>query len=458
MKTNKSSPEQYRKGIFYLLLPVLVIPLLFGLSWVLFPVQAETNTQATGLNTALPAPQLKAEKQSKAAAYEFQEKATRQPDSWELPALYQMGDFLGDHDNEADAVDADNGWEETEQFGSGIPSKFIKGKKESPVNKTGLDKKEELIEKQLQSLDALLGNQALGGFSGNTGAEAGPGVSIKAALGLDLDDGLDLEKEQTPELVLMKQMMEDLETSAQQPDAQLEQLSALMDKLLLIQNPALGEQFVEPSIVKEKRAFPALKEKGVDVGGSPFGFEETQGLNQGLEAPNVFFGLNDPGTDLRSSDAPTTFSAVIPRTQQLYPGEVLELKLEESMWVDGMEIPAGTSLFGTTSLSGNRLQVSIPGILWDKHLLPLDLKVYSTDAIAGLPVHAKSSGAQLMEEGSSELQSIGILGMGMDWQAQVANSGIQATKGLFKSKSRAKQLTLKAGHPVLLVNAKSGRV
>ncbi len=126
------------------------------------------------------------------------------------------------------------------------------------------------------------------------------------------------------------------------------------------------------------------------------------------------------------------------------------------MWVNGSEIPAGTSLFGRTSLSGNRLQVSISGILWDKKLLPLNLEVYSTDAIAGLPVNPKSNGAQLIEQGSDELQSIGMLGMGMDWQAQVANSGIQATKGLLRSNSKAKQLTLKAGHPVLLINAKSG--
>ncbi len=265
------------------MLPVLVIPIMFALSWVFFPVQAETRMQSMGLNTSLPVPQLKTEKQSKAAAYEFQEQADKEPDNWELPALYRRID--SDQELEGLVNDAEESYaiKEVEQSGLGIPSKFLRTEKESSGKKVSLDQQEEQIEKQLQSLDALLANQGKQSVESNSQKQefgAGSALSIESRL----------NQEQTSELELMKQMMDELESSAQQPDAQLEQLSAIMDKLLLLQNPELGERIIEPAIELEKRAFPALKENGLGVSELRYGIEGTEELNHKmeLEEPNGF--------------------------------------------------------------------------------------------------------------------------------------------------------------------------
>ncbi|WP_057936236.1 conjugative transposon protein TraM [Algoriphagus resistens] len=445
MQTNPIDPHDaqlHRKGIFYLILPLIVLPVLFGLSWILLPVQAETFDANRGLNTALPAPQIKQEKATKAAAYALMEQEKKQVPKadLELPALYSS---LG---SEAELPE--------KPIELAIPEKFLE--KESRPGSSGdpvLHEQERLIHQRIEEIDKLISEESDMKLL-NKGQSKGLGYGSNPRADI-------LSKPEVPEisaeLLEMQELMAGLESASNQPDVQLKQLSEIMDKLLELQNPELAESRKnEQPIVLKERAFPALKKGQLDSSSS-FVADESLGRFP-VEIQNGFYGLSDelPGEHPGGIEK-STFSAIVPRTQEIYPGDALEIKLEESLWVNGKEIPAGTSLFGKTSLSSNRLLVGVSGLVLDSELIALDLTVYSLDAMAGLPVNAKSAGGKALEGSQNELQSIGMMGMGMDWQAQVANSGIQATKGLLKSGSKAKQITVKAGHPLFLINSTQTR-
>ncbi|MBN7816895.1 conjugative transposon protein TraM [Algoriphagus sp. YJ13C] len=374
------------------------------------------------MNNTLPAPIIPLEQETKAAAYAFQEKKGKEkaePLAVPKPLIGEESDrLLWDGDIEL-----------------GIPAKFQRDRSIDPFES---DDQEKQIHKKLADLDQLI-------------SDAESRVSLKQDKELTEEPSSRPELGSTVEadLIQMEELMRELESGTSKPDMQLEQLSEIMDKLLLLQDPERIIRKEESPILVDERSFPALKEPSVLVGESMIASLEEETLN---ESQNGFYGLSDNGNLTAERNAKSTIAAIIPRTQALFPGETLEIKLEESIWIQDKEIPAGTPLFGKTALSGDRLSVKISGIIWEEELFPLAMVVYGADAVPGIPVNSKSVGSELSGNGFNELQGLGMMGVGMDWQGQLANTGLQATKGLLKSKSNAKQISVKAGHPIFLIN------
>lgn len=428
MNKTDVNPQERRKGIFLLLLPLLVLPLLFLLNWKMSPVQAADLTPQKGLNTVLPEPQFKEVNASKSEAYAYQKTLdTRKTElSWTLPNL-GFGDLP---DQEGPEFEVEN-LQYPKRFSSkqqGVQSQDSVDFGTGEV--AGLNREEELIQNRLVQIQEILNSPDQGS------RELESTVSGRS----------------DPEILRLEKLMAEMKNGRdKEPDTELVQLESLMDKIIKIQYPGQFQQEnenhdeillampKEALVLKSEPEIPSLNEEVLPV----------------LE--NGFFGLegsfdqpNDTGNGFQK-----TFAAQVSRTQEILPGEGLEILLQEDLVLGTQLIPSGTTVYGTTSLSGSRLQITVSGILWKKELIPVSLKVYSLDALPGLEINSVKGSAQVLDDGKSSLQNLNLGTIGMDWEAQVANSGINATRKFLNSKSKSKTLSIKGGHPLLLVNSNS---
>lgn len=428
MNNTDVNPQERRKGIFLLLLPLLVLPILLLLNWKMSPAQAADLTQQKGLNTVLPEPQFKEVNASKSEAYAYQKTLEKKETelSWTFPDL-----------GSADLSDQEGPEFEVEylQYPKRFSSKQEGVQTQNSVDfGTGkvadLNREEELIENRLVQIQEIL-NSSDPGFQ-------------------ELDSTVSGSSD--PEILRLEQLMAEMKNGRdKEPDPELVQLESLMDKIIKIQYPGQFQQENENS----DEILLAMPKEALELKSKP----EIQSIDEEVlpVLENGFYGLegsfdqpNDTGNGFRK-----TFAAQISRTQEILPGEGLEILLQEDLVLGTQLIPSGTTVYGTTSLSGSRLQVTVSGILWKKELIPVSLKVYSLDALPGLEINSVKGSAQVLDDGKSGLQNLNMGTIGMDWEAQVANSGINATRKFLNSKSKAKTLSIKGGHPLLFVNSNS---
>ena len=428
MNKTDVNPQERRKGIFFLLLPLLVLPLLFLLNWKMSPVQAADLTPQKGLNTVLPEPQIKDVNASKSEAYAYQKTLdSRKTElSWTLPNL-GFGEVSDQGDPEYETENLQYPYRfSSKQEGVQTQDLFDSGTGKVP----GLNREEELIQNRLVQIQEILNAPDQGS------------QEMKNTVSGSSD----------PEILRLEQLMAEMKNGRdKEPDPELVQLESLMDKIIKIQYPG---QFQDENENPDEILL-AMPKEALELKSEP----EIQSVSEEVlpVLENGFFGLegsfdqpNDSGNGFRK-----TFSAQVSRTQEIVPGEGLEILLKEDLALGTQLIPSGTTVYGTTSLSGTRLQITVSGILWKKELIPVSLKAYSLDALPGLEINSVKGSAQVLEDGKSGLQNLNLGTIGMDWEAQVANSGINATRKFLNSKSKAKTLSIKGGHPLLLVNSNS---
>lgn len=428
MNKTEVNPQERRKGVFLLLLPILVLPILLLLNWKMSPVQAADLNQQKGLNTVLPEPQMNEVNSTKAEAYAFQKTVdSKKTDlSWTLPNL-GFGDMS---DEEGSGYKAEN-LQYPKRFSmkpekTPTPDSYDFGKEKV----SDLSREEVLIQQRLVQIQEILDS---------------PDLEIQ-----ELDNSVSASS--NPEILRLEQLIAESETSQpKEPDPELAQLESLMDKILQIQYP----DRVQQEITYSDQALLALPKESLNQNPNLRGSFPAEEII--LELENGFFGLEESfnAREVEGKGTQTTFAAEVSRTQEIFPGDAIEIQLQDDLAVGTQLIPSGTTVYGTTSLSGNRLQITVSGILWNKDIIPVSLKAYGLDALPGLEINSVKGSSQVLEDGKSGLQNLNLGTIGMDWEAQVANSGINATRKFLNSKSKTKALSIKGGHPLLLVNSNS---
>lgn len=149
--------------------------------------------------------------------------------------------------------------------------------------------------------------------------------------------------------------------------------------------------------------------------------------------------------------------AEVAAKQSLIQGAVLKLILSDTVTINGTLIPKGHEIFGLCNLTNQRLLVDIKTIRIGKHIIPVDLSIYSLDGIKGIAApdaiveNAISGGAD------DAVRSLQLLSMDQSIGTQVAGAGIDAAKGLFSKKVRRVKMKVKAGFPILLRDNQSSK-
>lgn len=243
------------------------------------------------------------------------------------------------------------------------------------------------------------------------------------------------------EIRQMKSMMASIESKSLEADPEMQQLEQLIDKLLVLRNPQTG-----------------LHQGSILVESIPAAMKDSE---EGLLDPvspaeiNGFFGLMEKEEPVITERKVfrKTVAASVAKTQEIFPGEAIEIRLDQDLMLESGMITAGTVLFGQTAISGSRLQLTVSGILQNNSLIPVSLKAYGLDGIPGIELGEVKGSAQWLKETGSAAQGINISAYGMDWQSQLASSGVEATRSLLRSKSKLKKLEIKSGHPFLLIDS-----
>ena len=150
-----------------------------------------------------------------------------------------------------------------------------------------------------------------------------------------------------------------------------------------------------------------------------------------------------------------TIEACIHGTQTVSDGQALRIRLLEPMVVDDRFIPKGTVVTGGTRIQGERLDILVTSLEYKGTLLPVELEVYDSDGLQGIPVPnsmeydaAREIAANM---GGSMNSSINI---STDAGAQIASDlgkgVIQGVSQYVTKRMRTVKITLKAGHRLLL--------
>jgi len=200
----------------------------------------------------------------------------------------------------------------------------------------------------------------------------------------------------------LESLMKNMQSSGGD-DPEMAQLNSLMDKIMAVQNPELVRQ-------QSQKAVPV-------------------------------------GTDSLFKAIP----AVIATNQKAVQGSVVELRLLDSIRLNGQLIPKGHAVFGLAEFSNQRLNLQIKNIRIGTSVIPVNLTVFDKrDAMQGINAPEVLLTDAINEGSSDAIGSIGLMGINQSLSTQIAGAGIDAAKSLFTKRIKRVKQKFKAGYPLLL--------
>lgn len=253
----------------------------------------------------------------------------------------------------------------------------------------------------------------------------------------------------TADIDRLEQMMQNMNQS-EGSDPEIKQLNNMLEKIINIQHPErITQKLKAVSLAKRGQVFAVFPEKEnipiTSFGGKPF----PDSNRQSPEMRNRFYSLNDQNP---SNKQPNAIQAVIHETQTLVNGSTVKLRLTNDIYINGVLIPKGHFIFGTASLNGERLHISIKSIRYDRSLFPVALSVYDLDGMKGIYVPGAITRKVAKRSAGSAMQGLGLTTLNPSLKAQAASAGIEAAKDLLSQKVKRVKVTVKAGYQVLLKN------
>lgn len=428
MKTQPHSEKFKRHRRFLLVLPMFALPFLVTTFWALGggnPTMEITDDNA-GLIGTLPPPDIEEKPMDKLSLFEKAKK-----DSSDRQKLYTQdpyADFFQIKEAELERQDigkADHGV--------------------SPIiESTPMKEQEEKIRQQLDELQSVLDQPEV------QPARQKP-VNRQKEMPIELADDID-------RLENMMHMM----SKKDNDDPEMRQIESMIDKILDVQHPQrVQDRLREKSREDKGKVFP------IHADGRPkqsqdtpknswetIGYEKDQdGLlplfTQKTET-NGFYSLEDEPTPVE--DNIFAVPAVIHGEQTLTAGATIKMRLTRDIYVNGTRIPSGTFVFGTCGIQGERLEIAVDGIRYGEVIFPVSLSVYDLDAISGVRIPGAITRESVKEGTASAIQGTQFMAFNPSIEAQAANAGIEAAKGLFSKKAKLIKVTVKDTHPVLLVD------
>jgi conjugative transposon TraM protein len=233
-------------------------------------------------------------------------------------------------------------------------------------------------------------------------------------------------------------------------DPRMEQITAMLDKVMAIQHPEILQDSM--ARLKKQNAVPAFAVSFNNPDKDP----ETFGITQ--ENNNVQFTLNrfyDLGDDLTiEKDLDNTIEAEIPETQVLVSGSTIKLRLLNDVRINGHLIGKNQFIYGTASLGGERLKIQFSSIRSGQNILPISLEAYDLDGLAGIYIPGSINRDVAKQSTDQAIGSIGLSSLDPSIGAQAAGAGIQAAKTLLSRKVKLVKVTVKAGYKLLLKDSK----
>jgi conjugative transposon TraM protein len=184
-------------------------------------------------------------------------------------------------------------------------------------------------------------------------------------------------------------------------------------------------------------------------------------LPQAIDAVDIFgkprnLGFNTV-SDGKQQTSKNSISACIHDDQTIMDGQNVRLRLLEAVQAKEMIIPRNTLVTGTAKIQGERLNILIHSLEYEKNIIPVEIRIYDSDGQLGIfiPNMQELDAAKEMvaNMGTSVGTSISLSSDAKEQLlADMGRSVIQGTSQLFAKKVKEVKVHLKAGYQVLLVS------
>jgi conjugative transposon TraM protein len=390
MQTISHSPIFLKKRKFLLVLPLLVLPFIIFLFYILGGGKGNINqepTKTTGLNLQLPDAHFKKKKEAdKLGLYE-----AAGEDSAKWKAAVKNDPYRMDTEKvESMSFEHSQALKDIlDKTAADFPEKSFE-KLNGSLSSHGSVNRENEIKDKLSKLQAI--------------------VSSKPAKQAQ-DPEFSNTVTSNPAMEGISGLIKGMKNSSQ-ADPELTQLDKMLDKVMAIQHPEV---------------------KTDSVGHVP---------NQSLSVYTV-----------EAAGGENAVTAIIPEKQTLVSGATIRLQLTEPVTIAGMQISSDQFLYGTAMLSNERLKIQIRSIRAGNNILPVSVDIYDLDGMEGIYVPGSISrdvSKQSLDQGMSGL---GLTALDPSIGAQVASAGIQTAKTLISRKVKLIQVSIPGGYQVLLKNA-----
>ncbi|TAM97129.1 MAG: conjugative transposon protein TraM [Chitinophagaceae bacterium] len=420
---NTSSQKSLRQRKLLLVLPLLVLPFMTFMFWALGggKANADKKTVTSGLDLSLPTPHLKNNLEDKLSLYEQAAQKARQLQAAQKADPYTDKEVM-DRQITSWSGDTNDLQDDTMQVNSMITP-----------NETAVT--EAKLRRQLAALNAALHSKA----------ETGSNWELSQT-----------NQHELPEVNDQQPDHENIvpATSPVTPDPELQQLDNMLNKILDIEHPERVKTRLQlesqnsrglvypvemkPDVPRADLLQPAVVS---DSGQDTSYFEAHTSGNTFYESGSSSVSQNE-----------TAIPAVVNETQTLVSGSTIKLRFLQSVFINGIEVPAGNFIYGTCSLDGERLTVVIKHIRYKDALLPVNLSVYDMDGMEGIHIPGAITRDAAKQGIGQGVQSLDFYGMDPSIGAQAASAGIQTVKSLLGGKAKLIKATVPAGYPVLLLD------
>ncbi|TDE10729.1 conjugative transposon protein TraM [Dyadobacter psychrotolerans] len=414
---------------FYLALPVLALPFVTFLYWVLFAKNAASQplqNNLQGLNVQLPDAVFKDSKNLNKLSFYKQ----AQLDSTKKAELIRKDPYRNDLP----------GFSSTTEPNALLG---ISGDFSSSGKTTTSAQSQQQIYTKLKALDATLSETRRPAFSEVTDSQP------KQLTGLDL-----VSAQPNAQIQKLQALIDDLQQGGQDtPDDEMTQLNAVLEKIIQIQNPK--PEAGSHAAISGKQS-PSVKVQ-TELSNSDIGFLgeiqpiDSLNLQHSVSATekNEFYSL-DQAVSVQKARA---IRAFIDQDQTLVSGSTIKIRLSDDINVGGQLIAKDSYLYGLASLNQDRLTVQIRSVYTGSMVVSVNLSVYDLDGQPGIYIPSAISREAAKQSLSQQIQSLDIGNMDPSLAAQSASAGVQAAKSLLSKKTRLTQLHLKAGYQLLLFDA-----
>ena len=427
MEQKQKSSAFLRKRKFLMLLPLMTLPFI-----TLFFIalgggkgtgkEAQNSHGSTGLNLKLPDAHFKrAKEKDKLGLYEQAGKdSMRLREAIKHDPYFRIHDHFGledslTHPSDLESIMQPSGAKSSETgFSSLKPSR----------RSQSYDPNEEKLMARLEVLKNELGKKTAG--------------STQAPI-----YGSSLANPGNPELEKLENMMH-ATSSNNQANPEMNQLSGMLDKIILIQHPeGLQDSLRSMEARMSSEAYPVFSGP-IDYTITSINYQDSIGEAQ----QNAFYDVSDDYTS--GPEQPNPIKAVIDETQTLVTGSVVKLRLLEDIHIHGTLIPKDDFIFGISSISNERLKITISSIICKSKIFPVSLNAYDLDGLEGIHVPGSISRDVSKESADQAMESMNITSLDPSLGAQAANAGIQTAKALMSKKIKQVRVTIKEGYQLLL--------
>lgn len=434
----KANVNQATQTKVLLLAPLVLIPLCALLFYALGggrgKTKASSGTPQKGLNTFLPAPQLKEGENDKLALYKKDDQDSqrlRRAEPFSLNIFDQAEATEGGLDEVMEgSLLIDSGAVEEPFSDRPLSRRRSRGLRTGGRSKDPADELEQKLTRLQQMLQDTI-----------------PAAPRRTYSRVPDDPVAGGDPPATPEMAQLQTLMKDFEqTKAQmEPASEFHQMEGVLDKILDIQYP---DRFRERMASAQKNKPREGLAVAPNMQASAIAPLLSTPAGQDTAVSQAFHEL--PAAHREMEGVPPSIIAVIHETQTLVSGATVKIRIEQDIYIQGQRIPKGTFIYGACSLSGERMLIACKTIRFGQQLFPVSLTAYALDGMPGIRIPGSISRDAAKKGTDQAIQAIGLSTLDPSLAAQATSAGIDAAKSLLSKKVKLVRVTLKSDYPLLL--------